>query len=195
MAEQFITDGKGNGFRAGVDSFNRLLVRSTTERLDQQAMEDGDAYNVNTGDISLTNGAETACLYFKNNEIYPYHLLALAVGIGKLPNPTEVTKITMLRNPKNGSIITNGVAVAQNQNRNFSSSKSLNADVYKGATGDSFTDGDEIAQFYAGLGNQRLYAAIDFFLPQGTCVGINVQLNDTSGGDLYVALVGYLEKD
>jgi hypothetical protein len=101
----------------------------------------------------------------------------------------------MIRNPKNGSIITNEVAVSQNQNRNFGSSKSISADVYKGVTGDSFTDGDAIAQFYAGLGNQRLYASIDFFLPQGTCVGVNVQLNDTSGGDLYVALVGYLEKD
>jgi hypothetical protein len=195
MAEQFIGDGQGHGFLAGVDSENRLLVRSTMERTDQQAMAAGDAYNINTGDISLTNGADTACLYFKNNEVHPYHLLALAVGIGTLPAPTEVTKITMIRNPKTGSIITNGVAVAQNQNRNFSSSKTLNADVYKGATGDSFTDGDAIAQFYAGLGNQRLFASIDFYLPQGNCVGINVQLNDTSGGDLYVALVGYLEKD
>jgi hypothetical protein len=79
MAEQFIGDGKGHGFLAGVDSENRLLVRSTSERTDQQAMEDGDAYNINTGDISLTNGADTACLYFKNNEVHPYHLLALAI--------------------------------------------------------------------------------------------------------------------
>jgi hypothetical protein len=32
MAEQFIGDGQGHGFLAGVDSENRLLVRSTMER-------------------------------------------------------------------------------------------------------------------------------------------------------------------
>jgi len=195
MGEQLILDGKGGGFVACVDKRNRLHSRAITERLDQQAMEDGDAYNVNTGIISLTDGADTACMYFKNTEENPYHLLALAVGIGILPGPTEVTKITMIRNPTQGSIITSQRAIAMNQNRNFASSKTLASTVYKGATGESFTDGTDIAVFYAGQGNHRLFATIDFFLPRGTSLGINIALSDTSGGDLYCALIGYLETD
>lgn len=192
MTTTFLRDGAGTGLLAKVGLDNRLYTRAVTATETQEAMRKGDAYNINTGDISLTSADASAIMYFKNKETRNYHLTALAVGVGVLPAPTDIGLVTLVRNPTAGTIIDNALAVAQNENRNFGSSNVLDATVYKGAEGYTFTDGDDIAQFYQG-GNGRLYATIDFLLPQGSSLGVKVDLNDSSGGVVYAALIGHLE--
>jgi hypothetical protein len=192
MSQAFIRDGTGNGHLARVDVGHRLHTRAVSATETQEAMRAGDAYNINTGDIALTTAGESAIMYFKNKEVRTLHLTAVAVGIGVLPSPTEIGKITLVRNPTAGTIVDNALAVAQNQNRDFGSAKTLDVDVYKGAEGYTLTNGDDIAQFYQ-TGNGRLFAPIDFNIPQGASLGIKIDINDSTGGSVYAALIGHLE--
>ena len=49
--------------------------------------------------------------------------------------------IKILKNPTLGTIITEEKPVSSAENRNFASSKTLDADAFKGEEGDTFTDG------------------------------------------------------
>lgn len=189
MSEIKIQDGTGTGRTVSVDIDNRLDVHAVTATETVDAAVCTRAYNLNTGSIALTDGSESTIMYFKNNEDNDFIMTALAVGVGTLPNPTESTVVTMIRNPTAASFST---AIDQNQNRNFGAAQTLSADVYKGVQGASLTGGSAIAQFFT-KGGSRLYAGIDFDIPKGTAVGINIQLNDTTGGVVYAAIIGYVK--
>ncbi len=62
-----IEDGTGKGFSAGVDSENRLLVRTINETEFDHATRKGNAYNINTLFFSVTDSVERPLLYVKNN--------------------------------------------------------------------------------------------------------------------------------
>ena len=53
---------------ATVDANGRLFVDSLTLSASQNANDNGDAYNINTGEIILTTTANSGVLYVKNNE-------------------------------------------------------------------------------------------------------------------------------
>lgn len=186
-----ILDGTGGSNYAGVNSDNQLAVASVTETEQLDIAKDGDAYNLTTGTVSLTDGARTPVMYFKNNDTKDFILPAFAFAIGTLPSPTESAILFLVRNPTTGTIIDNGNVIAQNGNRNFGSSNTLVADIFKGATGETFTNGDDIAQFFI-TGGSRVFATIDIIIPPGNTIGFEMQLNDTTGGDVYVAMIGYL---
>jgi hypothetical protein len=188
-----VKDGTGSGKLAKVDATNRLATRSIFSTQQQEGAENGDAYNINTGDIALTTAGASAIMWFKNTGARAFHVDAIAAGIGTLPSPAEVTTLTLVRNPTAGTIVDNTLAVAMNENRNFGSSNALSATVYKGAEGYTFTDGDDIAQFYVAAGNARLFANIDFVIPQFSSLGFKIDINDSTGGIVYCALVGHLE--
>jgi hypothetical protein len=192
MSISFIRDGVGSGNLARVDSANRIYTRSVIASQTQEAMRNGDAFNLNTGDIALSSADASAIIYMKNNETRGFHITDFAIGIGVLPGPTEIAKVVLIRNPTSGTIISNAVAVDMNQNRNFGSAAVIDATAYKGAEGDTFTSGDDAAQFFV-TGNGRLFASLDFVLPQGASIGITIDLNDSTGGLVYAALIGHLE--
>lgn len=188
MSEIKIRDGTGSGRTAGVDLDNRLEVHAVTSSETVDAAICTRAYNLNTGDITLTDENESTIMFFRNNEDNDFIMTALAIGVGTLPNPTESTVVTMIRNPTAASFST---AISMNQNRNFGAAQTLSADIYKGAQGASLTGGNAIAQFYM-TGGSRLFAGIDFDIPRGTTIGLNIQLNDTTGGVVYAAIIGYV---
>ena len=124
MAEE-IKDGTGTGYLAQVDQNNQLHTFSVTEDESQQATSDGNAWNLNTGDLTIS--ASSAILYFKNDEDTTFVLDAIAVGISNkngdgsgLPL-TDTPTIILNRNPTGGTIVDNAVDVAQKQNRNGNS--------------------------------------------------------------------------
>ncbi len=190
MSHVRIVDGTGTGRAAAVDSENRLETHSTILTETVHEASHGHAYNLNTGNIDLTDGSASAIMYFKNNDSLnrDFVLSAFAVGVGTLPGPTESTIVTLVRDPTSVSFST---AVDQNQNRNFGSSNTIAADVYKGAQGATITGGNDIAQFFM-TGGSRMFASIDFVIPKGTAMALKIALNDTTGGRVYAALVGYL---
>ena len=141
-----IAGGNGGTYTAHVNSDGKLEVAAITREEDAQATLEGDSYNVNTGIIDLTDAVDTPVLYLKNNETRGLHVKAIAVGIeyDTSGSTAEIEKVTIIRNPTTGTIITSTPTnVDIKVNRNFGSTNILTADAYKGATGHTMTNGDD----------------------------------------------------
>ena len=181
-----------NGNTAKVTSDGLLQTYATTRDSFTQVNLDGDAYNINTGFITLTNAADTPVLYLKNNETRDFLVTAIAVGVKDSTGGTDLVAITIVRNPTAGTIVSNASAVAINSNRNFGSNKALTADAYKGATGSTMTDGTDHILFVQ-PDSGRLFATVDEALPKGTSIGIKIAppANNTSM-IVYAAIIGHL---
>ena len=105
-----------------------------------------------------------------------------------------MSEIKIVRNPTAGTLIDGATAVDMNQNRNFGSNNTL-ADslAYKGAEGNTVTDGDDIIQFYTGAGS-RLFASINLVLTKGSSIAVTIDTNTSSGTtNVYAALVLHLK--
>lgn len=193
-----IENGRGTGQKAFVDQNGQLHAFTVTETEIKQAVTLGYAYNINTGTIGLTSTTESAVLYFKNDEDpisgeSSFMIDAIAIGIGDGGTVSEKSIITVLRNPTAGTIVSGASAVSINANRNFGSSNALSSTTlaYKGAEGNTFTDGDDFALFYQTAGTRGLYS-IDIELPKGSSIGIKIDTQTTAGTtDVYAALIGH----
>ena len=186
-----IQDGAGTGNRAKV-SGNRVFTHAISETEAIHATEQGDTYNINTGNIGLTSQTESGILYVKNNETKDLIIEAIAVGVDSAGTTGNDSLITLVRNPTSVSF---SAAVDMNQNRNFGSSKTLTADVYKGAEAATITGGNDIAQFYMDAGS-RLFADIGFILTKGDSLALKLDTDTTAGTtNVYAAVVCYLKED
>jgi hypothetical protein len=176
----------GNGTTANINDKRELKVFSVQESESQAAVEVGDAYNINTGDIGCAG--DTTLLYFKNDEDYPVFIEAFAVGI-KGSTITDQATVTWINNPTGGDLITDATAVSMNQNRLVGSSKSLKSTTfaYKGKVSGTITGGSDAAQFYMG-NNSRLFATINFEIERGSSIAIKLT-DTTTGGNAYAALI------
>lgn len=184
-----ILDGTGSGKAAAVGNDNRLKTRAITETVIQAANDDGEGFNFNTGPVSITGN--TAIMYLKNNGDRDLIVDAIAVGLGTatVSNPP---RLFVVKNPTAGTIVSGASSVSMNQNRNFGSSEVFDGLVYKGASGDTFTDGSDTILFYQNA-NGRLYASTDVQLPKGTSIGIRIEPQLSSGSiSVYAALVCHL---
>ena len=98
----FIIESGGNvPNRAIVDAGGRLRTRAITELEEHHANEEGNAYNINTGNITLTNDTDTPVLYIKNNEASDLVVAALAFGVKPSTggSSTDLPEVTVVRNP------------------------------------------------------------------------------------------------
>ncbi len=189
-----IEDGTGGGYQAKVSANKRLYTNSVTIDENLEATKTGRSYNINTGVITLTNATETPVAYVKNNETEDLHITAIAVGVGPTTGGSGgIPKITIIRNPTAGDIITSPTNVDINSNRNYGSASTLSVDAYKGATGDTMTDGDAHLLFFQAPSG-RLFATIDEIIPKGSSIGVKFapQSGNTSQ-DVYVAFICHLE--
>ena len=185
-----INDGTGAGNSAKVDTNKRLHTQAVIETEALHAAEVGDAYNINTGPISLT--AAGTLLYVKNNEDQDLVIEAIAIGFGT-GTVSDIGEITVERNPDSGDLISDASAVAMNQNRNFGSSKTLTADVFKGKSGGTSTGGDDIILLYQGVSG-RLFASIGLVIPKGSSISITCDPKLSSGTiKAYCAIVCHLK--
>lgn len=189
-----IEDGTGDGKSARVDNNKQLHTFGINETEEQQAVDLGNGYNINTGVIGLTSSTESAILYIKNNEDQDLVISALAVGVGSAGTTTDVATVTVIRNPTTGTIIeSTPTNVDMNKNRNFGSNKTLTIDAYKGSEGETFTDGDDIAILFNNQGS-RLFATLNFELSKGNSIGVKIDTNTSSGTtNVYAAAVCYLK--
>jgi hypothetical protein len=185
-----IEDGKGTGQKARVDGNFRLHTEAVTESEGVHAVEKGDAYNINTGNISFS--AAGTLLYLVNNEDKDLVIEAIAVGAGT-GTVSDIGEITVERNITGGEVISDATAVSMNQNRNFGSNKTLSATVYKGKSGGTSTGGDDIILFYHGTSG-RLFATINLVIPKGSNVSITYDPKLSSGSiKAYCAIVCHLK--
>lgn len=188
-----IQDGTGSGKSAKVNSGQRLYTRGVDSSEGQQANFDGNAYNINTGLITLTNDTETPVMYVKNNEDHTLFIEAIAVGIQpSTGGGTDACYIKVIRNPKTGTIISGATDVDINSNRNYASSNTLLVDAYKGATGNTMTDGDDHLLILQNDGG-RAFATINEVIPKGTSIGIKITPpSGNTSMEVYAALICYL---
>jgi len=138
-----IEDGTGSGYRAKVDSNNRLFAQVINEPMADHHGEVGKKFNINTGDVTLTDANKTSMLYVKNNEDKDLVVTALIYNLGNTDGSGDA-KIDVLYNPLSGDIITNANDVEMKANVNAGSSINLAADAYKGATSEGVTSGGAI---------------------------------------------------
>lgn len=192
MAEQ-IKDGTGSGYLTKVDSDNRFYTRSVTEPEEFFANQKGNAYNLNTGIVTLTDDNETTLFYMKNNEEKAFVITATVIAIWASDGDGLDMLSTIVRNPTTGGIITNANDVDINSNRNYGSSNTLAADVYKGATSETLVNGEDHILVRV-TEESRSFIAINERLPKGTSLAVNITPpTSNTSMNCYVAVVGYLE--
>lgn len=193
-----IQDGTGRGNSVKVDNNNQLHTLAIDISAIERGAFIGNAYNINTGEIGLTSSTESAVLYFKNSEPpvngeSTFIVNAIAIGIDNLGTTSGLSKITLVRNPTAGTIISGASSVAMNVNRNFGSAKTLDSLTlaYKGAEGNTLTDGDDFGIFYQSAGS-RGYYSVDIVMPKGSSLGVKIDTQTTAGTtNVYAALIGY----
>lgn len=190
-------DGAGYDIGMHVDGNSQAHNFSIVRQLSQDAVSKGNAYNVNTGWISLTNtGTANAVLYFKNDEA-PLNgestiiIDSIIIGITNAGTNTSTSKIVIIENPTAGTIVSGASAVASKRNRNFGSSNTLAATTlaYKGAEGNTITDGTTWGHIGQQAGSRGVYP-LDIELPKGKAIGITMDTLTTAGTtEVYVALI------
>ena len=138
MSEQII-DGTGSGNRAKVDSNKRLHTKSVAISQLANAVLESEAYNLSTGSITLTSGNESAVGHITYNGDDPLVIKEIILILNPSTGGSGAGTIKIYKNPTGGTIVTNAVALPTASNRDFSSSKILQADAYKGVEGDTTT--------------------------------------------------------
>lgn len=192
MPEQLL-DGTGSGNKAKVGSDKRLQTRAISEDEVIHNGELGNAYNINTGLISITGDA--TLIYLKNNSDNAFILSDIALGAFDGLTHTDSPYITLIKNPTGGDLISDATAVDMNENRNFGSSKTAEANVYKGKVGGTITGGSDVAILQTSK-TGRSFFSINFLLPKGSSVAIKLTANVSAGtANYYCALIGYFKDD
>ena len=195
MAE-IIQDGTGKSYAAKVDVNGFLHVDSIGTDREAYNSQKGYSFNINTGLITLTNGAtDNGVLYVKNNEDYPLVITNLFYQTGASTSGTGNIIVSIYRNPTTGTLISGASAVEINANRNFGSSRTLLVDAYKGATGTTITNGTKALESILATATQRIaVSAGAITLPKGSSIAIQFK-TPTSNTSMAVefAIACYLE--
>ena len=175
MAEEII-DGTGSGNRAKVDVHKRMHVDAITFGRSEQEVELGNAYSVNTGTFSLTTANKSACLYLKNDEDDDVVLTLMVYILGNSNSNGDCT-IDVIKNPTTGTLIDGAVAAEMaGVNRNFGSSLALKSTtlIYKGAEGNTFTNGTKLISSIVQTPSRTPIIVGDIVLPKGSSIGFDV---------------------
>ena len=195
---EIIVDGTGTGNSAKVDETHRLHVDSVATQREEAASQKGSAFNVNTGSINLTN-ASTAngVLYIKNNENYNLIITNIFYILGNSTGGSGDLTISIIKNPTAGTLISGATDVDTKQNKNFGSSRIIDLDAYKGATGLTVTNGVTYAATILNTGPQRVViAGGSITLPKASSIAIvlNTPVGNTSMNCMF-AISCYLEDE
>jgi hypothetical protein len=160
---------------AKVDVNNRLHVLSVSEGFNIEAALLGDNYNINSGVMTLTSGNKSAVFYLKNNEDLKFVIEDILVILGGSTGGSGDLQVDILQNPTTGTIVDNAVSAQTIVNRNFGkTSTSLDASVYKGAEGDTFTNGVLFADTTRTGSGVIEFDADVIILEKGSSLGIEV---------------------
>ena len=189
-----IESGSGTGNVAKVGTDFRLFTNSVTQPHSLESMQEGDAYNFNTGTTAIS--AETAIIYLKNNEDKDLIITAFVVGKGAGSyNTTSYASATLIRNPTAGTTVSGATPVANNVNMLFSSSATFTGDVFVGASGETLTDGDDVGIFALPNAQSNNYFNVQIELAKGDTIGIKVEPNLSAGSiDCYAVFVAHLRE-
>ena len=189
---QLITDGTGSGAKAKVDECNRLHTDNVTHTHSDEASIEGNAFNINTGLITLTTAGTSSLLYIKNNDVSRDIIISkLAYIFGSNTGGSGDTTMVVNRNPTGGTIVSDAVdAEMAGINRNFGSSTVLVADIYKGGEGKTDTGGGKIVESLFGAPSFNANLDVGFLvLPHGSSISFEVTpASGTTAQDVEIAV-------
>jgi hypothetical protein len=188
-----IQDGTGSGHNAKIDANNRVHTQSVTETESLHSAEIGSAYNISSGSISFT--ADGTLLYIKNNEDNDMVVEAIALGNdgGGTYTSSLRPSISIIRNPTAGDLITDATAASHVINRNFGSSKEVNADTFKGKSGGTVTGGDTLGIFQSSQSGRDFFT-INMVIPKGSSIAFQANNGLASGtAVMYCAAIVFLK--
>lgn len=192
-----IIQDSSTGVTAKVHKDNLLAVRAIVFPESAHATDLGNSYNINSGLITLTNDAESGVLYFKNNDNMNIHIDAIVAILGPSTNgiTTDTTRVRVYGNPTTGTLISNEVDADVVKNRNLGDPSALDALIYKGATGNTITNGGVVIDSLINPGG-RVSFNIDLNVPKGKSVAITFEPNDSNTSmKCMAALVLHIESD
>jgi len=186
-----IEDGTGKGFKALVDSENKLNTRAVQESEQSHSVADGNAFNVNTGDIALSTANESAVFYFKNTGDDDIQNQAMIYLLGN-SSGTGDTVVKLIANPTSVDFSTN---VDINGNLNLGSNTVLQATAYKGAEGKAVTGGtDLIISRFSGVGRKAV--AVPLLLKPNNAIAVTVTPPPCNGAMIVqIAMPVYIRED
>jgi len=180
MSEVVIKNA-GTGDIAKVNPQGYLKVTAVTEPLQDHACDTGIAqkYNINTGDITLTNATKTSVMYIKNTSTTgDLVITALIYNLGNSTGGSGDCKIDVIRNPTTGDIITNAnnvlVGAGIEANQNFGSANILSGSFFKGASGETATNGSVTISTRSASNTGRIFVSLgSVTIPAGSALGID----------------------
>lgn len=185
MAE-IIKDGTGSGNTAKVDENNRLSVKALILPEDLEASLIGCAFDVSSGQITLTNATCNSLLYILNNECGNLVVDAIFVDTGTSTGGSAATgQITWHLGPTGGTVVSE-LCDAQVLNRQIGASCTLTANAYKAAAISKTLTGGSTVSFPS---NGGLFTK-PFIIPKGQAFGISYQ--PPVGNSSQVVQVGLL---
>jgi hypothetical protein len=189
-------DGTGKGYRAKVDENNRLHTDSVDKTILEFSALRGDAFNFNTGSITLTTAGESAVGYFEYLDDYPFVIEELLFIIGVTTGGSGDGIAKIYRNPTGGTIVSGAVPIEVAANRDFSSSKQPVANMYKGAEGNTLTGGTTFAESSrSSFGTVISFDAGPIVIRKGNTLGVSWQPPAGNTSQLVkIAATGFVDR-
>lgn len=186
-----IQDGTGTGYFARVDSENRLDVRAVSDATIIHESGQGNAWNINTQNVSVSSAGENALLYFKNNSSQDAVVASLFIGIGTgTGTATDNALIRAYANPTGGTLISGGGAVTV-VNRRIGSGRTFNYTVLSGSSGSTITGQAATPILYqTQTASSRVAGDVNLTVPKGQSIALTVDLKGISA-NVYFGLAGY----
>lgn len=144
----------------------------------------GNGYNINTGDITLTNATKITALYVKNTGTKDIVVNTFIYLTGNSTGGAATSDFlyTAITNPTAGDIITNANAVDVNINRRIGSTNSLTVNAYKGAQGETAVSGgsDLFGTRLSGSGRQAIPFLVVIPAQQSLAIDFTPKASNTS---------------
>jgi hypothetical protein len=185
-----------NGNGAKVDDNHRLHTESVNRTVLTEAVFKGEAFNFNTGSMTLTTAGESAIGYLGYEGDYPFVITEIIFIIGAATGTLSGNGVAKIfRNPTTGTIITNADPVEIASNRDFSSSTAVTGDTFKGAEGYTISGGTTFADTsrsssFTGTIN---FDAAPIILRKGNTLALSwTPPTGNTSQDIKVAATGYI---
>jgi hypothetical protein len=183
----------GNGTTADINNKRELKVFAVTESEPQASLELGNAYNLNTKDITSLTAGDASLLYVYNDEDHPIIIEQMIIGVRGFTGLSDMAQWTTVSNPTGGDLITDATDAPIRANRLGSTSNALKATtlVYKGKAGGTITGGEEELYGYVS-NNKREPIPINVEIARGGSYAVKIE-SDATAGTCYCALVCHVK--
>jgi hypothetical protein len=166
--------GGANGNVTNVGNNKRIWTETVNYPSSFESSYIGNAFNINTDTITLTTANKSAVCYVKNTGDLPLVISSLFYILGASTGGSGDLRADVLRNPTAGTIVTNAVDVGILENRNFGSSNTFSGDAYKGAEGNTFTNGNIAIASILSASTRVSISVGDVILTKGSSLGIDL---------------------